>query len=279
MGRIEAAARARRTDELERRTEGASAAGCDGPRRRELLRAARRGDRRARARLVECHLPLVRAVASRYRDYGLPLDDLVQEGSIGLLEAIDRYEPGRGPAFEAYARFRVRRAIRNALTDQARLIRLPKQMVEQRRALEHAEVRLAATGRQAKPTDLAAATGIPVAAVLEARAATQALISLDEPLFPDGATLESLVADPIATDPVADVIEHERLDQLERAVAHLPERQRRIVSTHWGLNGARATSTRALAGELGLSARRTQAITQDALHALRDELELAGSTG
>jgi RNA polymerase sigma factor (sigma-70 family) len=278
VGRTEAAARARRTDEPERRTGAGGAAGRDELGRRRLLASARRGDLRARAQLVERHLPLVRAVASHYRDYGLPLDDLVQEGSIGLLDAIDHYEPGRGPGFEPYARLRVRRAIRNALTDQARLIRLPKHVVERRRALERAEARFAAAGARARPADLAAATGISVAAVLEARAATQAVVSLDERLLPDGSPLESFVADPIATDPVVDVIEHERVDLLERAVAHLPERQRRIVRAHWGLNGARATPATDLAGELSLSARRTQAIAQDALHTLRHELELAGAT-
>src|SRR6185437_11251692 len=101
------------------------------------------------------HLPLVRALAGRYRNYGLPLDDLVQEGAIGLLEAVDRFDPGLGVPFEPYARFRIRRAMRNALTDQARLIRLPKQVVERRRALERAESAITnATGRTATPGEL-----------------------------------------------------------------------------------------------------------------------------
>ena len=91
-----------------------------------LLRAARRGDRGAEQRLVARHLGLVRAVAARYRGFGLADDDLVQEGALGLLEAIVRYDRSRNVPFEAYARFRVRRAILNALTDRARLIRVPK---------------------------------------------------------------------------------------------------------------------------------------------------------
>src|SRR5690348_14289441 len=78
----------------------------------ELLRRAQRGDRRARERIVRRHLGLVRNLATRYRDIGLPLDDLVQEGSCGLLDAIDHYDAARGADFETYARFRVRRAIR-----------------------------------------------------------------------------------------------------------------------------------------------------------------------
>ena len=92
------------------------------------------------------HLPLIRSLASRYQSYGLALDDLVQEGALGLLDAIDRYDPCRSASFETYARFRIRRAICDALTEQARLIRLPKHIVERRRALDRAEARLMATG-------------------------------------------------------------------------------------------------------------------------------------
>ena len=98
------------------------------------------------------HLPAVRSVALRYRNLGLSVDDLVQEGSIGLLEAIDRYEPERSPDFESYARFRIRRAIRNALTEQSRLIRLPKQIVERRRAIERAEANIK-TANRSHPDD------------------------------------------------------------------------------------------------------------------------------
>jgi len=99
----------------------------------KLLKAAARGDEGARRRLVAAHLPLVRGVAARYESLGLPFDDLVQEGCVGLLEAIDRWDPARGVPFEAFARFRVRAAIRDALTTRARLIRLPKHVVESQR--------------------------------------------------------------------------------------------------------------------------------------------------
>ena len=98
----------------------------------------------AREQLVASNLDLVRSIAAHYRDLGLPLEDLVQEGAIGLLDAIDHYDPDRGASFETYASFRIRRAVRNALTDKARLIRLPKQVVERRRAIERAEARLTA---------------------------------------------------------------------------------------------------------------------------------------
>lgn len=243
----------------------------DALRLRKLLRAARRGDRGAQDRLVRSHLPLIRSLARRYRGYGLPFDDLVQEGALGLLEAIDRYDPARGSGFVAFARFRVRRAMRNALTDQARLIRLPKQIVERRRALDRAEARLVAAGKRPTLGELAAATGLSFEAVLEARTATQAALSLDTPVLPDGSTLQALVADSSAKDPQAETIAREGMASLRSAVAKLSPRQRCVLEARWGA-GSAATAAEA-AQELGLSSRRAQALGQDALRSLRDELE------
>jgi RNA polymerase primary sigma factor len=222
---------------------------------------------------VEAYLGLVRTVATRYRDLGLPFDDLVQEGSIGLLEAIDRFDPARGAPFESYARFRVRRAILNALTSQARLIRLPKHIVERRRAIDQAEARLGGPG-VASLARVAAATGLSVAAVVEARHATAPPVSLDEPLLPGGAPLEALVADPAAGDPGLQVVEHEQEELLAQALQTLSERQRHVVSRQWGLGGREAASGSELAEELEVSPRRTQTIGRDALYRLRQALEL-----
>jgi RNA polymerase sigma factor (sigma-70 family) len=251
----------------------------DAARQRKLLRAARRGDRGARERLIVTHLGLVRRIASRYRDLGLPYDDLVQEGSLGLLEAIDRFDPCREVEFEGFARFRVRRAIRNALTEQARLVRLPKQVVERRRLLDRAEARLtAANGRPPTAVELAAATALSVDAVLEARSASITPISLAEPLSPDGSPLESLVADPSASDPERDALAADEAERVRNAVTQLSPRQRQIVSRHFGLDG-REENVADVAADLHLSERRTRTIEHDALHQLAADLDPAfGST-
>ena len=238
-----------------------------------LLRAAQRGDRRSREQVVTAYLGLVRSVASRYRDLGLPFDDLVQEGSVGLLEAIDRFDPSRGATFDAYARFRIRRAIRNALTDQSRLIRLPKQVVQRRRAIGAAEARLAAeaAGRPATPVQLAAATGLSVDAVENARSAGLAPISLDERLLPDGSSLENVIADSTAADPELSALEHEQAELLKAALDELPNRQRYILDHRWGISGEPVTIAD-LAAELDLSPRRTQTIGRDALYELKAAL-------
>ena len=245
-----------------------------------LVRAAQRGEPGSRELLVASHLGLVRSVASRYRDLGLPFDDLVQEGSLGLLDAVDHYDRRRGCSFESYARFRVRRAIRNALTDQARLIRLPKQMVERRRAIARAEARLAAeaSGDRPTPAELAAETGLSVAAVADARSAGLAPISLDQPIRPDGSSLESVMADPDSGDPELTAIEHEQAEMLRAALDKLPERQRRVVTLRWGIGEPPLTNAE-IATELELSPRRAQAIGADALYELRAALETAEARG
>jgi DNA-directed RNA polymerase sigma subunit (sigma70/sigma32) len=163
--------------------------------------------------------------------------------------------------------------MRNALTEQGRLIRLPKHVVERRRALDRAEARLTAAGERPTLARLAAATGLPLETVLATRAATQAPVSLDAPAQPDGPALEALVADPLAEDPQAGTVEREGAASLRSALAKLPPRKRRVVEARWGFaGGANATD---VAYELGLSPRRVQTLGQDALYALRDELEPA----
>lgn len=247
-------------------------ASCGDACRRRLLRAAQRGDRRARAGLVDAHLPLVRAIAAGYRDCGLPFDDLAQEGAIGLLDAIDRFDLRRGSTFDAFARFRIRRAIRDALSDQSRLIRLPRHIVEHRRAIERAEARLLAAGAEPTSEAIAVATGLSEAAVRAARGAPFASCTVAESLACNGAFDAGAPPDGSSDDPVTAVLEHERAAGLGRALTHLPNRQRAIVVAHWGLDGGAPQNLSELARHLQLSPRRVQTLVQDAMATLQDDL-------
>jgi RNA polymerase primary sigma factor len=236
-------------------------------RERRLVRAAQRGDRRARERLVGAHLGLVRSIARRYRGLGLPLEDLVQEGSIGLLDAIARYDPRSDVELGTFAGWRVRRAILNALTEQSRIVRLPKQVVESRRALARAESRLAAaTGHVPTDAELSRETGICTEAVVRGRTAVPAAVSVE---------VGGVVADPAARDPEREAVLHEEERLLVDALAHLPARQREVVSRHFGLGGP-PTPIADVAAGLCLSRQRTRAIERDALSDLRTTLERAG---
>ena len=241
--------------------------------RRRLLCAARSGDRTARDHLLELELPLVHRVAARYRGIGLPYDDLTQEGALGLLDAIEHYDPARGLDFEAYARFRIHRAIRNALTERARLLRLPKHVVERRRVLAREAARLTAvTGHEPTTEELAVRTGLPLSAVIEARSVPLEPTSLDVPALPDGSPLESLVADPSAIDPEQTALLHDEAERVDAVVARLPNRQRFAVEHAFGFD-APPESIATVAGRLHLSPPRTRTIMLTALAKIRDELE------
>jgi RNA polymerase primary sigma factor len=256
-----------------RRTEPKRAGRDDLHRRRAQLRAARNGDRAAQSWLAACHLGLVRTIAAGYREFGMPLDDLVQEGSLGFLEAVARYDPTRGVDFEAFARFHIRRAIRNALTERARLVRLPKYVVERRRLLDRVEANLtAATGRSPRMGELAALTDLSLEDVLEARSAAITPVSLDELQTQEGSVRGDLVADAAAVDPEAVAIHADEARRIHQAVAHLGPRQREIVTRHFGLARQEESISR-VAADLRLSERRTRTLEQHALHRLGCELE------
>jgi len=224
---------------------------------RRLLRAAQRGDRRARDRLVSSRLPLVRSAAGRYLNLGLPREDLVQEGAVGLLEAIDRFDLASGD-FERFARFRIRRAMRNALTERSRLVRLPKHVVERRRALARASDEGART-----VVALAAVTGLSLQAVTDALNAEATRVPLD--------AAEVSAIDPSVPDPAVQVVEHDSVERLEAALASLPDRQRHIVRRVFGLDGP-SCCIGTVAADLGLSPERTRALLQSGLAQLRAAL-------
>lgn len=238
-----------------------------------LLAEAAAGDRQAREAIVAAYLPLARSVAAWYGNLGLPFDDLVQEASLGILEAIDSYDPQHGVDFTGYARFRARRAVRNALTERARLVRLPKHIVELRRLLERERAHvLTATGRTPNPAELAARVDLPLEAVVAALEAAISAVSLDAPATLDGSPLEELVPDPAAPDPEATVVQRDVVRRVDEAVERLPERQRRIIEHTFGL-GEPQESIAEIAEHEHLSPQRTRTIVIDALQKLRDELE------
>lgn len=233
---------------------------------------ARRGDHVARTKLVEEHMGLVRSVAFRYRDLGLPVEDLVQEGAIGLLAAIDDYDASRGASFSTYAFWRVRAAVTHALTAHGQLVRLPRPVLERRRQVAQARERLAAAGRQPSLNELAKATTLPPAEVAEALAPAN-VASLDQPAI-DGTALGEQVAADAASLPEAQLVSSEEVRVVRGAVRHLHGRKRTIVSRHFGLAGKPETLTE-IADDLRLSPERTRALKDEALRELAGELEPA----
>jgi RNA polymerase primary sigma factor len=226
-----------------------------------LIRAAKRGDRGARRRLVVRHLGLVRAVAGRYAGMGLAADDLVQEGCVGLLDAVDRWDRTRGVPFEAFARFRVRVAIRDALTARARLIRVPKHLSERRRALRRLEETLTSERRRAVSLrEVAAATGL-------------SLDRVERAWVVPTATADALErADGAPRDPAEELVALEEARAVDEAVRRLPPRQQLLIAHRYGLGG-REESIGEIAEELHVSRRRALSIERQALATLRRSLD------
>jgi RNA polymerase primary sigma factor len=224
-----------------------------------LAARARRGDTDARRLLVEEHMPLVRSIACRYRDLGLPFEDLTQEGAIGLLRAVDEYDPDRGTTFSTYAFWRARSAITHALTARGHVVRLPRPVMERRRLLRDQARALAAGGHEPTVRELAQASGIPIELVVEAMTASLEVKSLDNMSseLVDGAT------------PGADVeaVAHLQANVVSEAVHRLGARKREIVSRHFGIGRPPETLTQ-IAADLELSPSRTRGLKDAALHEL-----------
>jgi RNA polymerase primary sigma factor len=237
-----------------------------------LAARARRGDRVARAKLVEKHMGLVRSIAFRYRNLGMPVDDLVQEGAIGLLAAIDDYDARRGASFSTYAFWRTRAAVTHALTGQGRLLRVPRPVLERHRQVVRTREWMAASGREPSTNELAQAASLQPAEV--AAAMTPASVaSLDE-ATDFGATLHELVSADAATSPEAHFVSSEETRVVRRAVRRLHGRKQTIVNRHFGFAG-NPESLAEIADDLHLSPERTRAIKDEALRELAVELEPA----
>ena len=240
----------------------------DAAHSQRLAARARRGDRAARDALVEAHIGLVRSIAFRYRDLGLPIEDLVQEGAIGLLTAIDEYDPERGTSFSTYAFWRIRAAVTHAVTARGSLVRIPRPLRERRRCVAEAHERLSASGRTPNLRELASATGLPAEAVSEALAPI-AVSSLDEGALEDGWRTH----DP-SIQPEAMALADDQTRAVRKALRRLRPRKRTIVSRHFGIGGEPETLT-AIAADLRLSPERTRALKDEALRELAADLAAA----
>ncbi|MBS2019805.1 MAG: sigma-70 family RNA polymerase sigma factor [Deltaproteobacteria bacterium] len=236
------------------------------------LHEAREDGDKATAELVQSNLRIVVTFARRYR--GMPLVDLIQEGNLGLLRAIDKYDHRRGLRFSTYAAWWIRHALSRALADQSKMIRLPVHLTGAVQRVRRAQERLLReTGRDPTPEELAARTSMPIEQVKRALDVVPQPVSLDTPVSGagerDAGDLVDLVADHDTVPADEQVAANELKVETTHLLAELPEREAEIIRLRFGIGGGRQRTLEEIGARLSLSRERARQLERDALRKLR----------
>src|SRR5580698_2289685 len=241
----------------------------------QLAKRIKKGDKRAREQMITANLRLVVKIARDYEGLGLPLLDLINEGNIGLMKGVERFDPKKGAKLSTYAAWWIKQSIMAALANQSKTIRLPAHVVERLAKMRRAEVELHDTfDREPTDQELADHLGLDARRIRQYRQAAKAPVSLDAPLGEDEPNrISDVVADPNAAAPFDRIVQENDAGLVRDAMAGLSQRETAILGLRFGLDGAKPKTLEEIGAQFKLSRERIRQIQDEALVKMRTQIE------